>query len=62
MPRQAILRQTLAEVTIGFVEQSENALIYRDEVLAIIGAFADIVVDVGAIRALLEEDDEEEEE
>jgi hypothetical protein len=44
------------------VEQPGSAVIYRDEVLAIIGAFADLVVDVGKIRALLEEDDEEEEE
>jgi hypothetical protein len=37
-------------------------ILYRDEALAIIGAVGDIVVDVGAIRELLEEDDGEEEE
>jgi hypothetical protein len=37
-------------------------VIYREEVLAIIGAFADIVVDLGKIRALLEEHGEVEEE
>lgn len=35
-------------------------LIYRTEVLAIIGALADLVVDVGDIREFLLEDDEEE--
>jgi hypothetical protein len=37
-------------------------IIYRTEVLGIIGALADLVVDVRAIRRRLEEDDEEEEE
>ena len=35
--------------------------VYRTEVLAIIGALSDLVVDVRAIRDRLEEDDEEEE-
>jgi hypothetical protein len=37
-------------------------LIYREEVLAIIGALADLVVDAHRIRELLEEDGQEEEE
>jgi len=37
-------------------------LVYRTEVLAIIGALADLVVDVRTIREKLEEDDDEEEE
>ena len=40
----------------------EEPLIYREEVLGIIGALADLVVDVRNIRSLLEEDGEEEEE
>jgi hypothetical protein len=35
-------------------------LIYRSEVLAILGAFSDLVVDVRAIRNAIEDDDEEE--
>jgi hypothetical protein len=41
---------------------SLSPLIYRDEVLGIIGALADLVVDVRGIREILEEDGEEEEE
>ena len=37
------------------------AIIYRTEVLAIIGALSDPLVDVRAIRKWLEGDDEEEE-
>ena len=37
-------------------------IIYRLEVLGIIGALADLVLGVNKIRSLLEEDDEEEEE
>jgi hypothetical protein len=37
-------------------------MIYRGEVLAIIGAMADLVVDVREIRRLLEQEDDEEEE
>ncbi len=37
-------------------------LIYREEVLGIIGALADLVVAVRGIRQILEEDGEEEEE
>jgi len=39
----------------------EEALIYRPEVLAILGALADLVVEVRHIRELLEEPDGEEE-
>jgi hypothetical protein len=44
------------------MEQSQEPVIYRAEVLAIIGALSDLVVDVRAIRDRLEEDDGEEEE
>jgi hypothetical protein len=37
-------------------------IIYRPDVLGILGALADLVVDVRAIRRHLEERDEEEEE
>jgi len=43
------------------VEDGPEALIYRTEVLSIIGALADIVVDLHAIREELVEDGEEEE-
>jgi len=43
------------------VDDAVESLIYRPEVLAIIGALSDLVVDVRAIRTHLEEDDEEEE-
>jgi hypothetical protein len=39
------------------VDAASEPLIYRDEVLAIIGAFADLVVEVRRIRELIEEDD-----
>jgi hypothetical protein len=35
-------------------------VIYRSEVLAILGALADLVVDVGAIREVLDDEEEEE--
>jgi len=38
--------------------RGDEPLIYRTEVLAIIGALADLVVDVGDIRDALVEDDE----
>ena len=44
------------------MQPREEPLIYRAEVLAIIGALADVVVEVRRIRAQLEENDEEEEE
>jgi hypothetical protein len=44
------------------VEAQAEPLIYRDEVLAIIGALADLVVEVREIRQLLDEDDDGEEE
>jgi hypothetical protein len=40
----------------------DDAIVYRSEVLAIIGALADLVVDVRAVREWPEGDDEEEEE
>jgi hypothetical protein len=40
------------------VGSEEEPLIYRTEVLAIIGALADLVVDVGDIRDSLVEGDE----
>jgi hypothetical protein len=43
------------------IDGSES-LIYREEVLGIIGALADLVVDVRAIRDNLEGNGEEEEE
>lgn len=42
------------------VRPNDEAVVYRTEVLAIIGALSDLVVDVRAIREWLEEDDEEE--
>ncbi|HEY7018943.1 MAG TPA: hypothetical protein VH297_10795 [Gaiellaceae bacterium] len=41
--------------------ERETAVIYRTEVLAIIGALSDLVVDVRRVRELLEEDGEAEE-
>jgi hypothetical protein len=38
----------------------DEPLIYREEVAAIIGAFADIYVEVRKIRRLLEDGEEEE--
>jgi hypothetical protein len=40
------------------VGSEEEPLIYRTEVLALIGALADLVVDVGDIRDFLVEGDE----
>jgi hypothetical protein len=42
----------------GVARPEEAPLIYRTEVLAIIGALADLVVDVGDIRDFLVEGDE----
>lgn len=47
--------------TITLVPPEDETTVYRTEVLAIIGALSDLVVDVRAIRNRLEEDDEEEE-
>lgn len=45
------------------MESAEEPLIYRDDVLAIMGALADLVFEVREIRRTLgEEDDGEEEE
>ena len=43
------------------MEASAEQVVYRGEVLAIIGALADLVVDVRRIRETVEEDDGEEE-
>ena len=43
-------------------DELPETLISRTEVLAIIEALADLVVGVGEIRSLQEDDDEEEEE
>jgi hypothetical protein len=43
-------------------DPQSGAVIYREEVLAIIGALADLVVEVRAIGDFLRGDDEEEEE
>src|SRR4029453_15900766 len=51
-------RHDASVVNSGDVQQ----LIYRDEVLGILGALADLVVAVRAIQRVLEEDGEEEEE
>src|SRR3954453_9697899 len=57
--RTAILRTTRYEPRIAHVgEVDAEPLIYRTEVLAIIGALAGLVVDVGDIRDSLVEDDE----
>ena len=58
----AILYLPCPPATISRMEQSQEPVIYRAEVLAIIGALSDLVVDVRAIRDRLEEDDGEEEE
>jgi hypothetical protein len=42
------------------MEPAETPVVYRTEILSIIGALADLVVEVRAIRKLLDEDDEEE--
>jgi hypothetical protein len=44
------------------VEKPDEALIYRAEVTAIIGALSDIIVELREIRKLLEEERGEEEE
>jgi hypothetical protein len=43
---------------VPVVGSHEQPLIYRTEVLAVIGALADLVSDVGDIRDSLVEDDE----
>jgi hypothetical protein len=56
-----ILRLQSSAGTITPVPPKDESVVYRMEVLAIIGALSDLVVDVRAIREWLEEDDEEEE-
>jgi hypothetical protein len=60
LSRQAILPTRSRTATISAVPK-DDALVYRTEVLAIMGALSDLVVDVRAIREWLEGDDEEEE-
>jgi hypothetical protein len=43
------------------VNSAGEGVIYRAEVMAIIGAMADLVVEVRRIRELLEDDEEDEE-
>ncbi len=59
MAHWASLRGNQSDATI--VRWERDGLIYRAEVLAIIGALADIVVEVRGIRRLLADDEEEEE-
>ena len=57
--RLAVLPRRVVTATIALMsEPHDEPLIYRTEVLAIIGALADLVVDVGDIRDSLVEDDE----
>ena len=59
MQEEPILRDRVLHWTMERVEApAEEPLIYRPEVLAIIGALADLVVDVGDIRDSVVEDDE----
>ncbi len=44
------------------MEETPEPLIYRTEVLAIMGTLADIVVELRAIRDLIREEEDEEEE
>ena len=60
MSRAAILRSSHCRGNNErMASAADEPLIYRTEVLAIIGALADLVVDVGDIRDFLVEDDEE---
>jgi hypothetical protein len=40
---------------------AEEPILYRDEALGVLGALADIIVELRRIRRLLEDDGEEEE-
>ena len=60
MPSFGILRGPSVARRLRALETGKESLVYRAEVLAIIGALADLVVDVRRIRQLLEDDDEEE--
>jgi hypothetical protein len=54
------LRGPASRATITLVESGAEPPIYRTEVLAIIGALSDLVVEVRAIHRLLENEDGEE--
>jgi hypothetical protein len=56
-----LVQFVLSEHPDRAIEDVPEAVIYRTEVLSIIGALADIVVDLRAIREELVEDGEEEE-
>jgi hypothetical protein len=58
----AILLAPARPATMPKVADLGELPIRRDQVLTIMGALADLLVEVRAVRALLEEDDEEEEE
>jgi hypothetical protein len=56
-----VILPVLASIATMAWVPKDDAIVYRTEVLAIIGALADLVVDVRAIREWLEGDDEAEE-
>jgi len=57
----AILRPAALDATIVGVDSAGDPVIYRAEVMAIIGAMADLAVEVRRIRELLEDEEEDEE-
>jgi hypothetical protein len=56
------LRSLPVLATLLGVRPGDEQLIYRQEVTAIIGALADLVVEVRRIRELLEDEEEADEE
>ena len=56
-----VILPTPASIATMTSVPKDDAIVYRTEVLGIIGALADLLVDVRAIRKWLEGDDEEEE-
>src|SRR6266511_1625466 len=55
-----ILRPAALDATIVGVDSAGDPVIYRAEVMAIIGAMADLAVEVRRIRELLEDEEEDE--
>ena len=53
------LSEPVSCATIGRMEGDAGPVVYREEVMAIIGALADLVVEVRRIRETIEEDDGE---
>lgn len=51
--------ESVASATIGDVETDAGPVVYREDVTAILGALADLVVEVRRIRETIEEDDGE---